>query len=556
MNRLSIRQKILLLALLPLLLLAAVSTWINVNQSLRLKQLSGDSLHRSLSDARKQQLASYMELAISGISPLLQRGEIEAAKAQLRRLRFDDGTGYFFVYNSKGVQIVSADNPARENNNYLDSTSPDGRHLVQEYVALGREGGGYIEYSWPKPDTQQGAPKLANITPIPGTDWLLGTGFYIDDLQATVAQLEQELSQSVRQGLLNSGLSATLLLALIGAIALVLVRSIHAPLRQAVSTMEDIAQGEGDLTRRLNSNQGHELGVLASSFNTFAGQISSLVQNTRQSADTLQQASSKLQRFMEETEEGIGRQYHESDQLAAAMNEMSATAQEVAASAAQAAEAAHLAQDQVTDAQQLLQGTITVINGLENQVASGVDIIQRLGQESEQIGSVLDVIRGIAEQTNLLALNAAIEAARAGEQGRGFAVVADEVRTLAGRTQSSTEEIHNMISRLQQGAKEAVQAIEHIREGSSHTVTEAQRIDAALLDISSAVNTINCMNEQIASAAEEQTQVSENINVNVHQIVAITEQTNAGSRAASETSQQVGELAAHLQQLVGRYRTQ
>ncbi|MGO1793834.1 MAG: methyl-accepting chemotaxis protein [Oceanisphaera sp.] len=555
MNRLSIRQKILLLALLPLLLLAAVSTWVNVNQSLRLKQLSSDSLHSSLTDARKQQLSNYIELAITGIAPLLKRGDIAAAKAQLRQLRFDEGTGYFFVYDTQGMQVVSADNPARENNNYLDSTSPDGRHLVQEYVALGEQGGGNIEYHWPKPDTQQNAPKLAHITPIPNTDWLLGTGFYVDDLEATVAQLEQEISDSVMQGLINSGLSATALLVLIAALALLLVRTIHAPLRQAVSTMQDIAQGEGDLTRRLNSEQGHELGLLASSFNQFAGQISGLIQNTRQSADTLQQASDQLQQFMTETETGIARQDHESDQLATAMNQMSATAQEVASSAARAAEAAQQAEDQVTDAQQLLQGTIAVINGLEDQIVNGVDIIQRLGTESEQIGTVLDVIRDIAEQTNLLALNAAIEAARAGEQGRGFAVVADEVRNLAGRTQTSTAEIDDMITRLQQGAQEAVHAIEYIREGSANTVSEAKRIDGALHSVSDAVNTINSMNEQIASAAEEQTQVSESINVNVHQIVAISEQTNSGSRAASDTSKQVGELATHLQQLVGRYQT-
>ncbi|WP_417604885.1 methyl-accepting chemotaxis protein [Oceanimonas baumannii] len=555
MRQLSIRQKILLLALFPLLLLAAVSTWVNVSQSVRLKELSGQSLHDSLFDARKQQLANYMELAITGIQPLLARGDTDAAKAQLRRLRFDDGSGYFFVYNHDGVQVVSADNPAREGNNYFGSTSPDGRYLVQEYIELGRNGGGYVEYSWPKLDATKGSPKLAHIMPVPGTDWLLGTGFYIDDLLATVNKLESELSASVHRGLVNSALSATLLLALIAAAGLVIARGIHAPIRQAVHTMENIARGEGDLTRRLDDGQQNELGVLARSFNQFAGQISDLVQNTRHSANTLQQASNDLQRFMQETEQGISRQHHESDQLATAMNQMSATAQEVAGSAASAAQAAEQAENLVNSAQQQLQETIAVIDGLEHQVAAGVDIIQRLGQESDQIGTVLDVIRGVAEQTNLLALNAAIEAARAGEQGRGFAVVADEVRTLAGRTQTSTEEIHTMITRLQQGAKEAVQAIETIRDGSSHTVAEARRIDEALLDIGTAVNTINLMNAQIASAAEEQTQVSENINTNVHEIVAIAEQTNAGSTAASKTSRQLGELASHLQQLVSRYRT-
>lgn len=556
MDRFSIKQKILLLALLPLLLLAAVSTWINVQQSLRLNQLSGDSLYRSLYDSRKQQLANYAELAMSGIAPLLKRQDVEGAKAQLRNLRFDGGTGYFFVYDAQGVQVMSADNPARENNNYLDSTSPDGRHLVKEYVELAKRGGGYIEYHWPKPDTQVNAPKLANILPISGTDWLLGVGFYIDDLQATLGTLEQELSAAVRQGLINSGLSATALFLLIAGLALVLVRSIHAPLRQAVSTMQGIAQGDGDLTQRLNSRQGHELGALASAFNMFANQINTLVNNTRQSADALQTASDQLQHFMADTKADISQQHHESDQLATAMNQMSATAQEVASSAAQAAQAAHTAQEQVANAQLLLTNTVAVIDGLETQIVHGVDIIQLLGQESQQIGSVLEVIRGIAEQTNLLALNAAIEAARAGEQGRGFAVVADEVRTLAGRTQASTTEIQTMISRLQSGAQQAVQAIEQIRDSSSKTVHETRRIEVALQDVDGAVNTINAMNEQIASAAEQQTQVSESINVNVHQIVSIAQQTDAGSEAANQVSEQVGELAAQLQQLVSRYRTE
>ncbi|WP_371877154.1 methyl-accepting chemotaxis protein [Pseudomonas solani] len=318
--------------------------------------------------------------------------------------------------------------------------------------------------------------------------------------------------------------------------------------------MENIARGEGDLTRRLDPSAGHELGTLARAFNHFAEQIGQLVRQTRSSAATLGAASEELGAFMEQTGQGIASQHVESDQLATAMEQMSAAALQVASSAAGAAQAAQAAEDQVQGAQGLVRSAAEVIDGLEGQVESGVEIIRRLGSESEGIGGVLDVIHGVAEQTNLLALNAAIEAARAGDQGRGFAVVADEVRTLAGRTQSSTAEIQEMIGRLQAGAREAIAAIGQIRGGSARAVVEVGRVGQALEAVVEATTTINGMNAQIAAAAEEQTQVCESINANVHQIAAIAEQTAAGSRTASDITQRLGDMAGGLQRLVGRYR--
>ncbi|MGA4636693.1 methyl-accepting chemotaxis protein [Pseudomonas solani] len=557
MNRLSIRQKILLLALLPALLLASISAWLFVSQARELGALSRENLHESLLAAKREQLANYMELALSAVTPLANT-EAEAGreriKAALRALRFDQGNGYFFAYDSHGVQVMSADNPAREGKSYWDSTSPDGRHLVREYVEAGVAGGGYVEYSWTKPGEEEPSPKLAYVVPVPGSDWTLGTGFYIDDLDAQMAQLDEQFHEAVSESLVRTGIVALLLLALIAALAVMLARGIHRPLRHAVETMENIAQGEGDLTRRLDASAGHELGTLAQAFNRFAEQVGQLVRQTRSSAASLGAASEELDAFMVQTGQGIATQHVESDQLATAMEQMSAAAQQVASSAAGAAEAAQVAEDRVQGAQGLVQNAAQVIDGLEGQVESGVEIIRRLGSESEGIGGVLDVIHGVAEQTNLLALNAAIEAARAGDQGRGFAVVADEVRTLAGRTQSSTAEIQEMISRLQAGAREAIAAIDHIRGGSAQAVIEVGRVGQALEEIGEATTTINGMNAQIAAAAEEQTQVCESINANVHQIVAIAEQTAEGSRTASDITQRLGEMAGGLQRLVGRYR--
>ena len=279
-----------------------------------------------------------------------------------------------------------------------------------------------------------------------------------------------------------------------------------------------------------------------------------LVEQVLSSTGTLNEASAELSQVMEESTQGVERQKSESDQVATAMNQMTAAAQEVANNASEASDAADRANVQVVDAQGLVHQTIEVIGGLSEQVAEGVKVIERLGADSRKVDTVLEVIRAIADQTNLLALNAAIEAARAGEAGRGFAVVADEVRTLASRTQKSTQEIQETIERLQTGASNAVKLIGAISERSEATVVETRQVNEALQRINQAVGTINEMNIQIASAAEEQTSVSETINQNVHEIVAITEKTAQGTRRAGAVTQRLKALAADMSDQVSRYR--
>ncbi|WP_346840366.1 methyl-accepting chemotaxis protein [Metapseudomonas otitidis] len=554
MKGLSIKQKILALSMLPLLLLALAGAWTGFDQARDLRDLGRDTLRQSLLDARRDQLANYMELALSAVEPAIARGEPERAKDLMRALRFDGDSGYFFVYDTHGVQVVSGDNPSREGNDYWSSSTPDGRALVQEYIEAAKRGGDYLEYGWTKPGQDAPSPKLAHVVPVPGTDWVLGTGFYIDDLDALVAALDEEFAGALRESLMRGGFSVVLLLGLVVGLVMLLVRSIHAPLGQAVSTMEDIARGEGDLTRRLDESSGHELGALATSFNRFAEQVRHLVRQTRESSDTLGRASEELEAFMAGIGQGIDTQHRESDQLATATEEMSGAAQQIAGSASSAAQAARDAEHRVDEARSLVGGATAEIRGLEGQVAEGVATIRQLGSESENIGGVLDVIRGVAEQINLLALNAAIEAARAGEQGRGFAVVADEVRTLAGRTQSSTAEIQGMIERLQGGAREAIAVIEQIRQGCARSVAEVARVGQALEAISEAAGIINGMNAQIADAAAEQTRVCESINHNVHQIVTIAQHTAESSHTANGITQRLAEMAGGLQRLVGRYR--
>ncbi|MEJ2480923.1 MAG: HAMP domain-containing methyl-accepting chemotaxis protein, partial [Acidihalobacter sp.] len=307
--------------------------------------------------------------------------------------------------------------------------------------------------------------------------------------------------------------------------------------------MEDIAAGEGDLTQRMPlKGSRDELDQLGNAFNRFVERIQGLVGQVAGSTAQLAAAAEELSATSEDTNRHVREQQTETEQVAAAINEMSATVQEVAKNAGEAAGAAQQADAESKQGREVVEAAVAAIDALATEVDQAAQVIQGVNQDSEQIGRVLEVINGISEQTNLLALNAAIEAARAGEQGRGFAVVADEVRTLARRTQESTQEIREMIERLQEGAKNAVTAMESGRGRAGSSVEQARHAGQSLTEITDAVTRINDMNALIASAAEEQSAVAEEINRNVTTISQATDQTAAGSQQTAAASEQLARL--------------
>ena len=331
-------------------------------------------------------------------------------------------------------------------------------------------------------------------------------------------------------------------------------RSIVGPLQRAATSMNDIASGHGDLTQRLAARGNDEVTIMARGFNAFASRIQELVKEVSGSTDQLAASADELSSVTTQTRDGVQRQKMEIDQVATAMTEMAATVQEVARNAAAAAEAAREANDEASAGKGVVDDTIQSIEVLANEVQGAAVVINQLAADSEAIGSVLDVIRGIAEQTNLLALNAAIEAARAGEQGRGFAVVADEVRTLAQRTQTSTREIQQMIEKVQGGARNAVSAMESGCELASASVSKAGDAGSSLGTINSAVSSINDMNMQIASAAEEQSAVAEEINRNIVNIGVVADETADGSEKTARSSEDLAQLGNQLQSIVGMFK--
>ncbi len=276
----------------------------------------------------------------------------------------------------------------------------------------------------------------------------------------------------------------------------------------------------------------------------FGAMVNSISGSTSQLASAAEQISS----ISEQSSQGVSRQQSEVQQVATAMEEMSATVQEVANNAGNAATAAQEADTQAKHGHDVVNETVTIINSLADEVTETSNVIEKLKGDSISIGAVLDVIRDIAEQTNLLALNAAIEAARAGEQGRGFAVVADEVRTLASRTQQSTQEIQKMIERLQGGANAAVAAMEQGRSKAQESVEQAAKAGQALESITAVVDNIKAMNMQIAGAADQQSTTAEEINRNIVNISSVAEENAAGARQTSQAIDDLAHLAVEIQE--------
>uniref|UniRef100_A0A7C2BBC0 Methyl-accepting chemotaxis protein n=1 Tax=Pseudomonas graminis TaxID=158627 RepID=A0A7C2BBC0_9PSED len=352
----------------------------------------------------------------------------------------------------------------------------------------------------------------------------------------------------------QSTLGITTLVALILGVlaAWVITRQITVPLGQTLVAVERVASG--DLTQNLSVDRRDELGQLQGSIQRMTVELRELIGGIGEGVTQIASAAEELSAVTEQTSAGVNSQKVETDQVATAMHEMTATVQEVARNAEEASEAAVAADLQAREGDKVVNEAIAQIELLATEVGHSTEAMAELKRESDKIGSVLDVIKSVAQQTNLLALNAAIEAARAGEAGRGFAVVADEVRSLAQRTQKSTEEIEELISGLQNGTRQVATIMDNSRELTVSSVELTRRAGTSLENITRTVSAIQSMNQQIAAAAEEQSATAEEINRSVLNVRDVSEQTSAASEETAASSVELARLGSHLQALVSRFR--
>jgi len=378
-------------------------------------------------------------------------------------------------------------------------------------------------------------------------------GQHLVDISAQLT-VSQNDKRDVDSGQARSMLSlATVLALLFGVIAAwVITRQIIVPLLQTLRAVERVASG--DLSHNLKIDRRDELGQLQGSIQSMTVNLRELIGGISDGVTQIASAAEQLSAVTEQTSAGVNSQKVETDQVATAMHEMAATVQEVARNAEEASEAAVAADQQAREGDRVVNEAISQIERLSDEMSHSTEAMGELKRESDKIGSVLDVIKSVAQQTNLLALNAAIEAARAGEAGRGFAVVADEVRSLAQRTQKSTEEIEELIAGLQNGTQQVATIMDNSRSLTLSSVELTRSAGSSLTNITRTVSAIQAMNQQIAAAAEQQSATAEEINRSVLNVRDVSEQTSAASEETAASSVELARLGTHLQVLVGRFK--
>ncbi|ENM3737440.1 cache domain-containing protein [Vibrio cholerae] len=550
---LTIRQRLYILSLVPLLTIALSVMYFTFNETRKLSQEQMGNTRDAMMEMKQTELKSYLQIADTALNALKARqAPLEEALAILREIEFAN-SGYLFGYDSKGSRLLLGKATNGLGDNFINMQDTQGNYLIKDLLKNAKLNQ-FTTYYFPKPGEQTPLPKLSFSVYLPQWDLTIGTGFYTDDVDAEIAKMEARAEEQLKRGLYTLAGITLLIVILVSVMAIMINRSIMHPLELFDNSIRSFASGDADLTARMEKFTVPEFHKLSHNFNRFVESLQNIIKRVNQVGQQVVEETNAMSQRATQVDHLASNQREETEQVATAMTEMTTTAQEISNNANNAAQSAKDAEDNATDVHNIVNAAARSVQALAEEVADASSVIAKLEGDVNNITSSLAVIQDIAEQTNLLALNAAIEAARAGEQGRGFAVVADEVRKLASRTQESTQQIHTMIQQLKAGSDAAVKAMESSQQRSITTVREANAAAEALQKIQASIGTIMDMNALIATATEEQSIVGQEIS---QRIVVISDQSSESADLANQNrqgSQTLNGRAHELYELVARFK--
>jgi len=504
-------------------------------------------------DDRQSKIQHLVESATGTLDyfyQMAQQGQLTKEQAQqqakdvIKQQRYD-GDNYFWINDSAPTMIMHPTKPALDGQSLGDFKDPNGVYLFNEMVAIvKKQQSGFVAYHWPKPGFDNPVAKISFVKGFQPWGWIVGSGIYLDDVDA-----------AFKSDVMSFAMINVVIVIFISGLLFLIAQSILQPLSDTNTMMQQIAVGDGDLSRRLNTDGRDDIAELASYFNQFIDNLANMVGSIRQGVERNLKSGNLLPEVVDEIRRSSAEQNDQMQLIASSIEQMLASSREIALITADASTDAGEVDTQAKNGERIVSETVSAIETLAKDLAQGQEITTTLQKGSTSIGSVLDVIRGIADQTNLLALNAAIEAARAGEQGRGFAVVADEVRTLASRTQVSTNEIQQMIEQLQAGATQAVEAMEACKSQSDDLVGTSMQANESLSSILDMTSRISDKNHQIATAAEEQNVTLAEVSQWCNRASALSTSVSQEVEKTVETADVITDVARGLEDTVSGFKT-